>query len=112
MQVEIEHTHTWKKRKNNKQLTEVIWQRNKRLDKLKQPNVNLKISSRNTILKLIFFFFLSEAQYHLSKKFCRGRWTTFHAEQQLIYLNLLPEFPYKSFNFKAILRISKMKPRV
>ena len=56
MQVEIELTHTWKKRKNNKQLTEVIWQRNKRLDKLKQPNVNLKISSRNTILKLIFFF--------------------------------------------------------
>ena len=36
-------------KKKTQQLTEAIWWLNKRLDKLKQPNVNLKISSRNTI---------------------------------------------------------------
>ena len=37
------------KYKNTQQLTERFDSENKRLDKLKQPNVNLKISSRNAI---------------------------------------------------------------
>ena len=43
-------------KKHTQQLTEAISQQNIRLDKLKQPNFHLKISSRNTILTVNRFF--------------------------------------------------------